>query len=76
MDSHITPVHLVQPLYKHLMGWPITLHDLEHIDDQIYRQMINLLNFEDIACLDLEFVATEDFLGKPENVELVPGRLV
>ena len=37
MDGQITPVHLVQPLYKHLMGWPITLKDLEHIDDQVYR---------------------------------------
>ena len=24
MDGQITPVHLIQPLYKHLMGWPVT----------------------------------------------------
>jgi len=35
MDGQITPVHLVQPMYKHLMGWPVTLRDLEHIDDQV-----------------------------------------
>ena len=23
MDGQITPVHLIQPLYKHLMGWPV-----------------------------------------------------
>ena len=37
MDGHVTPVHLVQPLYKHLMGWPISLRDIEQIDDQLYR---------------------------------------
>jgi hypothetical protein len=35
MDGQITPVHLIQPLYKHLMGWPVTFKDLEHIDDQV-----------------------------------------
>ena len=37
MDGHVTPVHLVQPLYKHLMGWPVSLRDIEQIDDQLYR---------------------------------------
>ena len=23
MDGHSTPIHLVQPLYKHLLGWPV-----------------------------------------------------
>ena len=26
MDAQITPVHLIQPLYKHIMGWPVILH--------------------------------------------------
>lgn len=40
MDGHVTPVHLVQPLYKHLMGWPISLRDIEQIDDQLYRYAV------------------------------------
>jgi len=73
MDAHITPVHLVQPLYKHIMGWPISLRDLEHIDDEIYRNLMELLNIEDVGMLYLEFVVTEDHLGSTETVELVPG---
>lgn len=73
MDGQITPVHLIQPLYKHLMGWPVTLRDLEHIDDQIYRNLIELLDFDDVGVLYLEFVVTEDHLGVTETVELVPG---
>eukprot|EP00599_Poterioochromonas_sp_BG-1_P002604 CAMPEP_0173135958 /NCGR_PEP_ID=MMETSP1105-20130129/2196_1 /TAXON_ID=2985 /ORGANISM="Ochromonas sp., Strain BG-1" /LENGTH=704 /DNA_ID=CAMNT_0014048045 /DNA_START=280 /DNA_END=2394 /DNA_ORIENTATION=- len=73
MDGHVTPVHLVQPIYKHLMGWPITLHDLEYLDDQVYRNLIELLQFDDISSLMLDFVVTEDKLGVTESVELVPG---
>lgn len=73
MDGHVTPVHLVQPLYKHLMGWPVTLRDLEQIDDQVYTNLSNLLTMEDIACLELDFVVTEDKLGVNETVELVPN---
>lgn len=73
MDGQITPVHLVQPLYKHLMGWPITLRDLEHIDDQIYRNLCELLSFDDVGVLYLEFVITEDHLGVTETVELIAG---
>lgn len=70
MDGQITPVHLVQPLYKHLMGWPVILKDLEHIDDQVYRNLMELLNMDDVDSLYLEFVVTEDKLG--ECVRLCP----
>jgi len=73
MDGQITPVHLVQPLYKHLMGWPVTLRDLEHIDDQVYRNLIELLDCEDVSMLYLEFVVTEDHLGKAVDVPLIEG---
>lgn len=63
MDGQITPVHLIQPLYKHLMGWPVTFRDLEHVDDQVYRNLTELLNIDDVKELYLEFVVTEDKLG-------------
>lgn len=73
MDGQITPVHLIQPLYKHLMGWPVSLRDLEHVDDQIYRNLTELCDFDDVGALYLDFVVTEDHLGVTETVELVPG---
>ena len=47
-DDYITPVHLVRPLYKMLMAWPINMTDLEHIDNEIYRGLMNLLDIDDI----------------------------
>lgn len=73
MDGQITPVHLIQPLYKHLIGWPVTLRDLEHIDDQVFRTLTELLNMDDVSVLMLDFNVTEDKLGVAETVELVPG---
>lgn len=73
MDGQITPVHLVQPLYKHLMGWPVNMKDLEHIDDQIYRNLMDLLTFDDVGVLYLEFVVDEDKLGITDTVDLVPN---
>jgi E3 ubiquitin-protein ligase NEDD4 len=55
------------------MGWPITLRDLEHIDEQVYRNLSELLDFDDVSMLYLEFVVTEDKLGTTETVELIEG---
>lgn len=73
MDNQIVPVHLVRPLYKHIMAWPISLRDLEYIDEQVYRNLLGLLDFDDVSMFDLEFVVTEDQMGHAETVELIPG---
>jgi hypothetical protein len=51
MDGQITPVHLIQPLYKHLMGWPVTFKDLEHIDDQVGAHMCEACRMVFLASL-------------------------
>ena len=73
MDGHITPVHLIRPLYKHLMGWPISFKDLEHVDDAVYRGLLDLLNLDDVGELYLEFNVTEDRLGEAVTVDLLDG---
>ena len=40
---------------------------------QVYRNLLELLDFDDIGMLYLEFVVTEDKLGVAETVELVEG---
>jgi hypothetical protein len=55
------------------MGWPITLRDLEHIDEEIYRHLVELLDMEDISMLYLDFSVTEDKLGLTQLVCLVEG---
>ncbi len=43
-------VHLVRPLYKHLMGWPISIKDLEHVDDEIYRFVNSIFSISYYFC--------------------------
>lgn len=73
MDGQVVPAHLVQPLYKHLLGWPISLKDLEHCDDVLYKSLTDMLTYEDVGMLYLDFTITEDHLGVTETVDLVPG---
>jgi hypothetical protein len=73
MDGQITPVHLVQPIYKTLLGWPMTLRDLECLDDQVYRNLVELQDLEDVSMLYLDFTVNEDQLGSTIDVNLIPG---
>lgn len=43
------------------------------MDDQIYRNLSELVNLDDVGMLYLEFVVTEDKLGVTETVDLIPG---
>jgi E3 ubiquitin-protein ligase NEDD4 len=76
MDGQLVPVHLVRPLYKHIMGWPICFDDLEHLEDDVHRNLLQLLDFEDPTMVEhmcLSFDLDEDKLGIKENIELIPG---
>jgi hypothetical protein len=41
---------------------------------QVYRNLLELLDFDDIGMLYLEFVVTEDKMGVTETVELIGER--
>jgi hypothetical protein len=58
MDNQITPIHLITPAYKYLLGYPIKLRDLEYIDPEVYCNLLGLLSVEDVSLLDLDFTIT------------------
>ena len=72
LDGYITPIHLISPLYKHLLGYPIMLRDMEAIDEEYYRHLIELLSVDDVSMLSLDFTVTVDCLGTPHTIPLVP----
>jgi HECT-domain (ubiquitin-transferase) len=76
-DQHLVSSHMVQFLYKHILGWPITLKDLESIDNEYYTQLKNLQNMVksgvDIASIDLNFTITEGCMGSHQDVDLIPN---
>jgi len=74
-DGHLLPIHLVRHIYKHLLGWPVCFDDIQFMDDEIHRQMLNCLDYDEetlgYTCLD--FTVTENYLGMNRVVELKPG---
>ena len=47
-DGQLVQAHLVRPLYKHLLGWPIAFSDLEHVDHFTHESLIKMTELDDV----------------------------
>jgi len=73
-DRQIVQGHLVRPLYKHLLSWPVGLDDIEHLDAEVLNSMRMLKTMgTEVDTLCLDFTATENVPGAVTTVELKPG---
>eukprot|EP00941_MAST-03F_sp_MAST-3F-sp1_P003148 g3148.t1 len=69
-DRHIVPAHLTLPLYKHMLAWPITLHDLEYVDREVARSLEKVLQSQSVESMMLDFSTTVESFGEIREVEL------
>jgi hypothetical protein len=44
-DGQLVAGHLVQYLYKHILGWPISFSDLEMVDEEYHQQPETARNY-------------------------------
>jgi len=76
-DRQLVVGHMVQHLYKHILGWPVTFGDLEQVDEEIYNNLKQIetmgKNGDDLEELYLDFTTTKEILDHKEEVELVEG---
>ena len=74
-DRQLVAGHMVQSIYKHILGWPITFSDLEMVDEQYFNNLKTLQtmnqNGEDIKALCLDFSMTQEVMGIKETIELL-----
>jgi len=71
-DQQLVVGHMIRPLYKHLLGWPITFEDLEVVDDALYNSLKDLMcNADCVGDMGFNFTATEDLLGSMTEIPLV-----
>ena len=73
-DEQLISSHMVDYLYKHLLGWPVTFEDLQSADENVYSNLKKLFEMtrEDIANMCLDFTLQEEtMLGVKNEVELV-----
>jgi len=72
-DGALLDAHFTRPFYKHILGLPVSLQDLEAIEPAYYKSMLQLLETPlDLLGLDLTFAAETNDFGKIEIVDLIP----
>lgn len=72
-DRQLIRGHMVQMIYKHLLGWPITFEDIKAQDEEYYQSLKKLTKMEDVSLMCLDFTVTEERMGARHEVELMPG---
>lgn len=74
-DRQLIAGHMVQHLYKHILGWPVTFGDLEMVDEEYYKSLKQLQTMaesgEDLSMLCLDFTTTQEIMDAKEEIELV-----
>jgi E3 ubiquitin-protein ligase HUWE1 len=72
-DGFLLDAHFTRSFYKHILGLPVSPHDLEAFDPEYHKTLQQILTtpLEDL-CLDLVFAADCNDFGKVDVVDLVP----
>jgi len=66
--------YFVKSIYKMLIGQKLNFKDLEDFDNNLYQGLNWCLQpHADMAALMETFSITNDYFGRPEEVELIPG---
>lgn len=64
---------MIQTIYKHLLGWPITFEDIKAQDEEYFQSLKKITKMEDVSCMCLDFTVTEESMGRRDEVELQEG---
>jgi hypothetical protein len=76
-DKQLVQGHMVQYIYKHMLGSPITFKDIQHLDEKYYSNLKKLKDIadsgEDIEMLCLDFSTTQEIMDVKETIDLIPG---
>ncbi|RHY31046.1 hypothetical protein DYB32_006223 [Aphanomyces invadans] len=70
IDGQVLPLSLTAPLFKALLGTPLSIHDVRYIDEMTYKSLLFVRDTDCIEALDLDFTWT---LPDGRSVELVAG---
>eukprot|EP00854_Cymbomonas_tetramitiformis_P002831 gene2831-3629_t len=71
-QSKFPKAHMTVPLYKHMLGWPIMVSDLEYVDPQYAKSLTQVLDSdaEMLEALCLDFTVTICEFGEHKEVLL------
>eukprot|EP01133_Synstelium_polycarpum_P008997 gene8997-10553_t len=71
-DGQMLDAFFTRSFYKHMLGLPITVTDMEAIDNQYHKNLIWILNNDITNILDLTFSTEIDIFDSMKVIELKP----
>jgi E3 ubiquitin-protein ligase HUWE1 len=77
-DGFLLDAHFTRSFYKHMLGIPVTVQDMEGVDPEYFKNLKQILehNLDDIG-LELTFSAESHEFGVEKTIDLIPdGRNV
>jgi HECT-domain (ubiquitin-transferase) len=71
--GHLIKGHFVRLLYKHILGWPITIEDIRDQDEGYYMALHELTKMDDatLSCVCLDFTVIEGYGDVRVSHELI-----
>eukprot|EP00939_MAST-03C_sp_MAST-3C-sp1_P001612 g1612.t1 len=77
LTGQVMPAPMTRPIYKHLLGYPVTFNDLQYVDPDLHANLSKMLKMDEdqIESTYLDFTVTlGSMLGrKDQTIELRPG---
>ena len=64
--------YFVKALYKIILGLPLTYHDVEDFDNELYKNLKWCLENQ-ITGFGMTFTETVTFFDEHKEIELIPG---
>ncbi|EQC31954.1 hypothetical protein SDRG_10469 [Saprolegnia diclina VS20] len=58
IDGQVLPMRLCVPLFKALLGTPVSIHDVRYVDETTYKSLRYIESSDDVDALALDFSVT------------------
>eukprot|EP01017_Pseudomicrothorax_dubius_P009143 TRINITY_DN1305_c0_g1_i7.p1 TRINITY_DN1305_c0_g1~~TRINITY_DN1305_c0_g1_i7.p1 ORF type:complete len:298 (+),score=80.12 TRINITY_DN1305_c0_g1_i7:66-959(+) len=72
MDNHQLDAYFTRSFYKHILGQPLTYHDMEDIDPSYYKNLKWILE-NDVSPLELNFSYEDNTFDQHVIIDLIPN---
>lgn len=73
-DDQLLDAHFTRSFYKHILGLPVNIQDLEAIEPEYYKSLVQILETPlDLLGLELTFSAEANEFGHISIIDLIPN---
>ena len=76
-DGQLVACHMIRHIYKHILGWPLMMGDIEMIDAEVHKSLMDVVDYDnqgmDVSDLCLDFTVTEERMGETQFYPLIEG---